>query len=157
MSYSDALPEGNNKHMRTIAVTSSILLAVTVLTACSNGGHADSEPQTAGGSPSAPQTFDVSGSIERRGACDSDYEEYFPDLREGAQVTVLNSGSEAVGLGDVDGSLSAPGGFGPCIYTFTVQDVPAGESDIYSLRIGSREPYQFTRAEASSLSLSLGD
>lgn len=151
-------------------------LAFALLTAgCSGGTNADGSTVSASASPSAApagqETFNVSGSITIRGVDGIDaYDDFagapcdgtegYSDISTGAQVVVKNAGGTKIGLGELgrgrtDGDLDEDFDAG-CTFALLVFGVPV-EGDIYSLQIGNRDDYSFTRSEAEAgLKLSLG-
>ncbi len=104
------------------------------------------------------------------GGQDSNY----PDVYEGAQVTVTNGAGAVVGVGTlspgqledpilvheaaVPGSADIPGSDipafdtlqGRCRYDFAVE---VGSADFYMIRVGSRNPVTVSRAQAESKSV----
>ncbi|WP_207083484.1 hypothetical protein [Nocardioides sp. S5] len=154
------------------------LVAVGTLTGCAS----DNEPTNASETQAAePETFTVVGAIKvvDRDGIDLNFMDDlnvgdecttnpgYGDIAAGAQVTVLDSKGEAVGVGSIgDGELTVDGfemlGGGSangvtegCKFPFKVEDIPEG-GNIYSISVGMRPDYQFTRDEALSLTLVLG-
>lgn len=78
----------------------------------------------------------------------------FSDLTKGADVKIRDSNGKVVGIGELKGGTR----FSParCKFDFTIDDVPEGDS-IYSIEVAHRGEVPFKRADAESLSLSMGD
>lgn len=154
------------------------VVAVGTFAACA----ADDEPKdTVATQEAEPETFTVVGAIKvvDRDGIDLNFMDDlavgdacttnpgYGDITAGAQVTVLDSKGEAVGVGTIgDGELTVDGfemlGGGSangvtegCKFPFKVEDVPEG-GNIYSISVGMRPDYQFTRDDALSLTLVLG-
>lgn len=132
-----------------------VLLSGLLLAGC--GDSTESPKDADGGTRAGEETFDVLGTIAIPGGCGSQHNGYYPDIQSGAQVTVLDADSTPVALGTLAEGTDAPSLMGPCTFAFEVEDVPAGDSSIYSLSIGTRQPYQFKQADAGALTLSLGE
>jgi hypothetical protein len=66
----------------------------------------------------APDTFTVEGSMTVTGRCGSGG---YSDMRDGAQVEILNQDNKVLGVSTLAGDVSS------CVFTFTVRDLPTGE------------------------------
>lgn len=77
----------------------------------------------------------------------------YDDIKEGAQVTVLDDGGKTVGVGEIGDSEVWTQG--QCRLKFSVEDVPSG-GGIYSIKISQRDAFSFKEDEAGDLSLNLG-
>lgn len=87
----------------------------------------------------------------------------YSDIAAGTQVTVTGSDGEVLALGALE-----PGGtqavddvftvdyYPPCVFPFEVHDIP-DTGEIYGLEVSHRGVIQFTKADAESLAVSLGD
>lgn len=110
-----------------------------------------------------PCDFDAVCSFPAGEPCEAGSEGY-GDIAEGASVAVLDDSGKAIGLGSLgpggskakDDVWEDNGNYPPCMFGFTVSDVPEGGS-IYAVQVGNRSPVRFTRADASGLILSIGD
>lgn len=159
-------------------------IAFTAMVAVSNltGCAADDEPKTVRETQAAePETFTVVGAIKvvDRDGLDLNLMDDlavgdpcttnpgYGDISSGAQVTVLDAKGEIVGVGSIgDGVLtvdgfemigggSANGETEGCKFPFKIEDIPEGER-FYSISVGMRPDYQFTRDDALGLTLVLG-
>lgn len=86
----------------------------------------------------------------------------FGDIATGAQVKVNDNTGATVALGELgQGTLAknAPNwSLGQpfiCTFPIEVSEVP-DSGDIYSVTVGTRDPFSFSKADAQSLALSLG-
>lgn len=134
----------------------SVVAALVVAATLGVAGCGDSS-SSAG---SKPKTFDAHGIVEVGGqgstrdgqTCEGSGG--YGDMVPGGQVTIYNAAGEAIALGSLNEGTSL--NFG-CVFDFDVSDVPAQDgSDIYSVEVTHRGQIKFTRAEASSLALTLG-
>lgn len=145
-----------------VAVLGVILIAVVL--AVTLGGDDDKDSDAAKDPDSdEPETFIVHGEMELydytgdnilryQGTC-SGYEGY-DDMVAGAQVVIRDATGETVAVSALD--EGEPQGRTSCIFPFTVEDVPAGES-IYSVEVSHRGEITFKEDEAEvGLTLSLG-
>lgn len=143
-----------------VAVLGVVVVAIVLVVVL--GGEDDDAAKDDSAAEADPETFDVSGEmalydfdgniLRYQGTC-SGYGGY-DDMDVGAQVTIRNAKGETVAVGALD--EGRPEGRGTCIFPFTVEDVPAGES-IYSVEVSHRGEISFKEEDAEvGLSLSLG-
>ena len=95
-----------------------------------------------------PDRFTVNGSVELKYPCTG---AGYSDVRDGAQVEIVNKGNEVIGVGRL-----AP--YVPCSWSFYVNDVPAGE-DLYGVRVGNQARGVLWKTETEArkvVSLTLG-
>lgn len=117
---------------------------------------------TAAPTPTGPSTFSVSGTITLRSVSGwrTDYGVCYglggySDIRQGAQVKVTDAAGKVVGLGDLGAGQQVGSLLEGCAFTFGVVGVPA-DGDIYGVEVTNRGIVQFKKADAGSLSLTLG-
>lgn len=84
-----------------------------------------------------------------------DIREGYEDLDGGGQVTVYGADGSMVAVGSTDTGTVSPTDRGACLFTFSLDDVPA-EDNVYSIEIGHRGKMSFNKADSESLSFSLG-
>lgn len=82
----------------------------------------------------------------------------YSDMRAGAQVTVTDSASKTIALGQLDpGRVDGSTGHQLCVFTFAVAGVPSG-ANFYGIEVSHRGRVQYAEADLTKpLKLSLGD
>lgn len=82
----------------------------------------------------------------------------YEDITAGAQVVVQDNSDKTVGLGQLDGGVMSDrvsSVDAQCVFAFSVSDVPAA-GNIFSIEVAHRGQVKFKRANADSVSLTLG-
>lgn len=114
--------------------------------------------------PEVPAAFELKGtiSLDSKGSfsmapkCGG--KDGYDDINPGATVVIYDSGDKVLATGSLDGGKYAKaGGSGPCVFPFTVKDVPGGEK-FYQVQVSHRGkvPVEAADAKAGKTSLSLG-
>lgn len=92
-----------------------------------------------------------SGEPSKDGLCAGD--SGYGDIDAGADVVILDSHDEKVGLGTLG---QGRGDGDDCVFRFSVHDVKSDDS-IFSVEVTHRGDVPFKRADAGRLALTLGD
>lgn len=114
--------------------------------------------------PEAPSTFELKGklSLASTGAfsmapkCGG--KNGYDDINPGAAVVIYDAAEKVLATGSLgEGRYASGGGSGPCVFEFTVKDVPTGEK-FYQVQVSHRGkiPVQAADATAGNTSLTLG-
>lgn len=137
-------------------------LVALLLAGCTSAPAATPTP------PPSPSVFSVSGVMvlqefslrSKPGEKCQGYDGY-ADMREGAQVKVKDAAGKVVALGALRAgvgleSAATDRGIRACSFAFVVQGVPDSGDAIYGVEVADRGTIQFKKADADSLSLTLG-
>lgn len=127
----------------------ALLLGIALVAGCGNDTEAPQEPQTF----TATGTLTVPSATGPGNSCVS--ESGFDDVGVGTQVTIANASGKIVATGRIKSSKWAGGrgepgstmaGYGPCVFSFSVPDVPAGKK-FYKLTISDRGTMTYSESE----------
>lgn len=148
------------------AVVVVLLVVIVVLLIHGNGSDNTAKDKSSGSAGSllspGPKTFEAAGNVTLTdsgneglggGACQG--AGGYSDMVEGGQVVVTDASGKTVAVGSL-GAGHHGGGYGACVFPFTVEDVPSGVGP-YSVEVTHRGKIAFTEDEASDIELTLGD
>ncbi|WP_214103285.1 hypothetical protein [Acrocarpospora catenulata] len=122
--------------------------------------------EAAAPTPSAPATFTASGTVLAFGASWSNKEgeecgytsRQSEDIKPGLRLVLSDNTGKTVGIGTLGVGILTLGDSPPetqrCVFHFSIADVPA-DSPFYGLKIGDRDPVDYSAAELRSGQLAI--
>ncbi len=81
----------------------------------------------------------------------------YADIARGSQIVIKNDKGKRIAVGALgDGTIERQDAGWLCHFAYSIKSIPS-DGDLYTIAIGNRDDYTFKKADASDLSLTLGN